>query len=1044
MALVSLLPYIDSRSIEPWTPLRSTTDMAHYVDQISAVFENPSIQQIPGGTSKAIWDTRTTHDFPNNVIDESELYPRKKRKAPKSVRSMEPDSPSGAGGVFENYHKDVWTAAPSGVKRRARDFWARSSRSSERRQAEDLRHIGMITPEVSDIPSLITDAATITTLTVPSPTTTDLGALEPHILTSGIQDLESMDPVERLDKWMDGLQSSMHSSMELDSPVHTTPASQELPSTLTADLGPPRRSHTLPVEGTLKKQRRLRHPHKRDSWPAPVLALRRPAFPRKKLQELQTTTTPEQFRKSLTATEEEKRARSKRMLSLLLPLVKPKEAIQFFPLFTKREVQLLTELLEEDDKLAAKLKKVGITLPLDRDEIISLADKLLSGKDNDVDSISSIDTSDDGASSRLSIDGQSIVSQRLLEEFPADKDVSMEINKRRETPSHLLPNAKATHRNWSKLVDQLDPRFKYITWCKGVWTLELECFNTMDVPSIPLYIADSPVILSYAKPTPQISGQRPPDPLRDRPLPVGTLPELSDEVLSILFKTFPKAVMACVFINQRMSIVYDHDFDQGIEHMTKPETFGGYLVSYMKNNQSFTAAANPVQSERILTGKRVDVRRSDSDSGWTSCLGVRLRRKTPSRNPAVPNDAITMTTHAFLTALRLPTAKEQESSLESRSRPSNASMSSTEVTNDDFARLKIFDRTKRGVFGQYYQTYDDLAKLRGAVYASKFSHDLCLIRADPTSPSATLPVISFQHKKKNQFKKMEWCTSSNTLREAQGQMYLLNSWTGADSKNPKDGNIVAEGLVIGEAYQSIPANHKEMYSRSILWRQNFTSKQWQVGQVQGLRERAYRMWHGAPVRRIRLEQHLVIQEHGYSGSPLAVRMSSKKAKEESYAIFGFQNYAMRCWRGDEDDGFKKSAFGGRSAAGHSVVNRVLMEALDHGAYEFFGSYRLPEKIVEDWEIVYDVDEPVPGVTVTPAASSSQGGKAESSLSVQMRDAADGESSTSSVASGAGGKAIARGLDVSDRSVERSSRRMSSLRRRGRRQSHSPGSSCVIL
>ncbi|KAK6341448.1 hypothetical protein TWF696_008522 [Orbilia brochopaga] len=1037
MALVSLLPYIDSRSTEPWTPLRSTTDMAHYVDQISAVFENPSIQQIPGGTSKAIWDTRTTCDFPNNVIDESELYPRKKRKAPRSVRSMEPDSPS-AGGVFEKYHKDVWTAAPSGVRPRARDFWARSS---ERRRAEDLRYVGLITPEVSDIPSLITDSGTIATLTAPSPTSTNLEALEPHILTSGIEDLDSMDPVERLDKWMDGLQSSMHSSMELDSPVQTTPASQEPPTTLKSEMVLPRRSHTLPVEGTSRKVKRPRHA-KRDSWPAPVIALKRPAFPRKKLQELQTTTTPEQFRKSLTATEEEKRARSKRMLSLLLPLVKPKEAIQFFPLFTKREVQLLTELLQEDKKLAARLKKVGITLPLDRDEIISLAGKLLAGKDSDVESVSSIATSDDGASSRMSFDGPSLHPQRQLEEFPPDDQVNIEIDKRRETPSHLLPNAKATHRNWTKLVDQLDPRFKYITWCKGVWTLELENFNAMDIPSIPLYIADAPVILSYAKPCPQISGQRPPDPLRDRPLPVGTLPELSDEILNILFKTFPRAVMACVFINQRMSIVYDHDFDQGIEHMTKPETFGGYLVSYMKNNQTFTAAAStPLPSERLLTGKRVDVRRPDSDSGWTSCLGVRLRRKIPSTNPAIPNDAITMTTHAFLTALRLPATRES-SSLESRSRPSNASMSSTEVTNDDFARMKVFDRTKRGVFGQYYQTYDDLPKLRGDIGASKFSHDLCLIRAAADSPHQQLPVISFQHKKKNQFKKMEWCTSTAMLRERKGKMYLLNSWTGADSKNPKDGNIVAEGLVIGEAYQNISQNQKEMYSRSILWRQNFTSKQWQVGQVQGLRERAYRMWHGAPVRRIRLEQHLVIQEHGYSGSPLAVRVNERSDKE-AYAIFGFQNYAMRCWRGDEDDGFRTSAFGRGSGAGNSVVNRVLMEALDHGAYEFFGSYQLPKRVVEDWEIVYDVEEAVPGVTVTPAAtmsaSSSDGGKVgDEGLNVRMRG---GDEESSSLESG--GKVVgSRGVDVSDRAVERSSRRLGSLRRRGRRQS--AGSSCVIV
>ncbi|KAJ6263077.1 hypothetical protein Dda_1636 [Drechslerella dactyloides] len=1042
MALVSLVPYIE-RSAEPWTPLRSTSDMAHYIDQISAVFENPSIQQIPGCTAKAIWDTRTTYDFPNNVIDEAELYPRKKRKAPRSVRSMEPDSPS-AGGVFEKYHKDVWTAAPSGVKRRARDFWARSSRSSERRRAEDLRHIGLITPEVSDIPSL-TDSVTVPSLSAPSPTTsTALDNLEPHILTSGIEDLESMDPVERLDMWMDGLQSSMHSSMELDySPVHaaSTPASQDPPSLSAppkAELGP-RRSHTLPVEGSSKKLRRPRHPQKRDSWPAPVVALKRPAFPRKKIQELQTITTPEQFRKSLTATEEEKRARSKRMLSLLLPLVTPKEAIQFFPLFTKREVQLLTELLQEDKKLAARLKKVGITLPLDREEILGLADKLLASKDSDAESVSSIATFDDGASSRPSMDGQSVVSQRLLEEFPPDQEVDMEINKRRETPSHLLPNAKVTHRNWCKLVDQLDPRFKYITWCKGVWTLELDSFNTMDIPNIPLYIANAPVILSYAKPTPQISGQRPPDPLRDRPLPVGTLPELSDEILSILFKTFPKAVMACVFINQRMSIVYDHDFDHGLEHMTKPETFGGYLVSFMKNNQSFTAASNPLQSERLLTGKRVDVRRPDSDSGWTSCLGVRLRRKNPSPNPAVPNDAITMTTHAFLTALRLPTAKEAESNLEYRSRPSNASLSSSDVTNDDFARLKVYDRTKKGEFGQYYQTYDDLPKLRGDIGASKFTHDLSLIRAAANAPTTSLPVLSFQHKKKAAFKKMEWCTSHEMLRAKQGKMYLLNSWTGADSKNPKDGNVVAEGLVIGEAYQNISANQKEMYARSILWRQNFTSKQWQVGQVQGLRERAYKMWHGAPVRRIRLEQHLVIQEHGYSGSPLAVRVGndrSKKKDEESYAIFGFQNYAMRCWHGDEDDGFKKSAFGGRGGGGNSVVNRVLMEALDHGAYEFFGSYQLPKKVVEDWEIVYDVEEPVPGVTVTSA-------KASSSLS-SVRDV-DGETGSSSgMESGGAGKSTSRGVDVSDRAVERSSRRMGSLsRRRGRRQD-SAGRSCVIF
>ncbi|KAF3912770.1 hypothetical protein ABW20_dc0106507 [Dactylellina cionopaga] len=808
----------------------------------------------------------------------------------------------------------------------------------------------------------------------------------------------------------------MESSMELDSPQTTS-------GRLAAEeLGPPRRSSTMPVVSPSRKPRKSRQVSKRDSWPSPVVSLKRPAFPRKKLQELQTTTTREQFRKSLTIAEEEKRARSKRTLSLLLPLVKPKEAIQFFPLFTKREVQLLTEILEEDKKLAAKLEKVGITLPLNREEILEIA----AGKDMDTQSISSVST-DDGASSRGSIDATSMASSRLdllqvtgtdkdLDKFPPDQEVDKEINKRRETPSHLLPNSKASDRNWTKIVKHLDSRFRYITWCKGVWSLELESFSTMDVPSIPLYIANAPVILSYTKPTPQISGQRPPDPLRDQPLPVGTMPNLSDEVLDLLFKTFPKAIMVCAFLNQRMSIVYDHDFDEGLEHMTKPETFGGYRVSFMRNNQAFTAASNPVQNERLLTGKRVDVCRPESDSGWSSCVGVRLRRKTPSSDPNEPNDAITMTTHAFLTALRLPPKEQESSSLENRTHGSNTSLSS-DVTDEDFARLKVFDRTKKGVFGQYYHTFDDLHRLHGNIKTSKFEHDLCLIRSVIDSPQQ-LPVISFQHKKKHEFKRMEWCTSKDTLLKAKkGKMYLLNSWTGADSKNPKDGNIVAEGLVIGESYQNISRGQKEMYSRSVLWRQNFTSKQWQVGQVQGLRERAYRVWNGAPVRRIRLEQHLVIQEHGYSGSPLAVKVNDD-AGEESYAIFGFQNYAMRCWRGDEDDGFKKSAFGDKR--GGSVVNKVLMEALDHGAYEFFGSYQLPKKVIEDWDIVYDFED--------GGAISGQG--TDASVRVNIDE-------SSSIETDANGEPSRR----EENYIQRSSRKIGTFRRRGHRDK---AAKCAIM
>ncbi|KAK6543635.1 hypothetical protein TWF694_000378 [Orbilia ellipsospora] len=1002
MALVSLLPYmaLEGRN-EPWTPMRSNLDMAHYIEQISAVFENPSIQQIPGGDSKAIWDTRTTYDFPNNVIDEEEVYPRKKRKTPRSVRSMDPDSPI-ADKTFEKYHKAVWTAAPSGLRRRTKDPW-RTSQPIERRQADDLRQVGHLSTEVSDVPSL-TDSASLPTLTVSTPTSTGLDNLEPHILTAGYQELEQIDPVDRLDSWMESLQTGMDSSMELDSPQGF---SQE-PNVPTQELGPPRRSNTMPVTTPTRKPKKLRHVRKRDSWPSPVVSLKRPSFPRKKLQELQTTTTTrEEFRRSLTIAEEEKRTRSKHMLSFLLPRVKPKEAIHFFPLFTKREVSILTELLQEDQRLATRLERVGIKLPLNREEILELA---TARRDMDEESISSVSTD---ASSRISIEVESLASSRIelqkpspIDEFPLDQEVDNEINKRRETQSHLLPNSKVTDRNWAKIVKRLDSRFRYIMFCKGVWTLELESFNTMDVPLIPLYIANAPVVLSYAKPMPQISGQRPPDPLRDQPLPVGTLPNLSDDVLKVLFKTFPRAVMACAFINQRISIVYDHDFDHGVEHMTKPETFGGYRVSFMKNNQAFTTTPNPFHSERLLTGKRVDVCRPESDSGWTSCLGVRLRKKVPSTDPSEPNDAITMTTHAFLTALRLPGPEEakEEESLGYRPRGSNASLSS-EVTNDDFARMKVFDRTKKGVFGQYYQTYDNLDRLRGSIEASKFEHDLCLIKSVADSPQE-LPVISFQRKKKNEFKKMEWCTSNDMLTAKKGKMYLLNSWTGADSKNPKDGNIVAEGLVIGEGYQNISTNNKAMYSRSILWRQNFTSKQWQVGQVQGLRERAYRVWNGAPVRRIRLEQHLVIQEHGYSGSPLAVKVSDK-ADEESYAIFGFQNYAMRCWRGDEDDGYKKSAFVRQG----SVVNRVLMEALDHGAYEFFGSYRLPKKVMNDWDIVYDVEDVVPGVTPTPGLS--------------VRGATGYESSMESVGKVATDRSSEGGY------IQRSSRRsVGPLRRRG--------------
>ncbi|KAF3208464.1 hypothetical protein TWF192_001807 [Orbilia oligospora] len=1025
MALVSLLPYIDSRSSDPWSPLHPGLDMSHYVEQISAVFENPSIQHIPGGDSKAIWDTRTTYDFPNNVIDEMELYPRKKRKTPRSVKSMDPDSPTcAADKTFEMLHKAVWTAAPSGLRRRKQDPWTRPRPSLEKQQAEDLRQVGQLSMELSDVPSL-TDSSSLPslpTLTVSTPTSTNLDNLEPHVLASGYQDLETIDPVERLDSWMETLQTSVGSPIELDPPPIVSQRPMAAPE---PELGPPRRSNTLPVERTLKKPKIVRQIRKRGSWPDGIVALKRPAFPRKKLQELQTTTTREEFRKSLTVAEVEKRAKSKRMLSLLLPLVKPKEALQFFPLFTKREVKLLTEILEEDKKLAMRLASVGVTLPLNRDEILELA---ASKKDADEESIGSTST-DDGASSRLSTEVVSIASSRMdistssngvdgpYRNFPADQDVDKEIHRHREKPSHLLPSSTATDRNWTKLVKELDPRFRYITWCKGVWTLELESFNPMDIPLIPLYIAGAPVILSYARPTPQISGQRPPDPLRDHPLPVGTLPNLSDEILSILFKTFPRATMACVFINQRMSIVYDHDFDHGIEHMTKPETFGGYRVSFMRNKQAFTATSNPLQSDRLLTGKRVEVCRPGHEHGWTSCLGVRLRRKKPSTDPKEPNDAITMTTHAFLTALRLPSPESptDEESIDYPSRASNSSRSS-EVSNEDFASMKVIDRTKKGAFGQYYHTYDNLKKLRGNIEASKFLHDLCLIKSI-ADPPQELPVISFQRKKKNEFKRMEWCTSPEMLRARKGKMYLLNSWLGADSKNPKDGNIVAEGLVIGEAYQNISRNQKGMYSRSILWRQNFTSKQWQVGQVRGLKERAYRVWNGAPVRRLRLEQHLVIQEHGYSGSPLAVKVSDKPGKE-SYAIFGFQNYAMRCWRGDDDDGFKKAAFGSNGGGG-SVVNQVLMEALDHGAYEFFGSYKLPKKVTEDWDIVYDVEEKSPGEVIDVKGKMSEASSVSSEVRAVESD--DGEH------------------------VRRSSRRITieTIKRQGRRLPSPASSSCVI-
>ncbi|KAK6348071.1 hypothetical protein TWF718_005889 [Orbilia javanica] len=1020
MALVSLLPYIDSRSSDPWSPLHLGSDMSHYVEQISAVFENPSIQQIPGGDSKAIWDTRTTYDFPNNVIDEMELYPRKKRKVPRSVKSMDPDSPTcTADKTFEMLHKAVWTAAPSGLRRRKQDSWTKPRPSLEKQQIEDLRQVGQLSTEVSDIPSL-TDSSSLPslpTLTVTTPTSVSLDNLEPHVLASGYQDIEVIDPVERLDSWMETLQASASNPMELELPPTISPKSTLVDE---PELGPPRRSNTLPAERTSRKPRIVRQPRKRDSWPDGVVALKRPAFPRKKLQELQTTTTREEFRKSLTVAEVEKRAKSKRMLSLLLPLVKPKEALQFFPLFTKREVQLLTEILEEDKKLAMRLASVGVTLPLSRDEILKLA---ASKRDADEESISSIST-DDGVSSRLSTEAASVASSRLdisasngaerpFKDFPADQEVDKEIHKRRETPSHLLPGSKATDKTWTKLVKELDPRFRYITWCKGVWTLELESFNSMDIPLIPLYIANSPVILSYARPTPQITGSRPQDPLKDCPFPVGVPLNLTDQVLSKLFKVFPEATMACFFLNQRVSIVYDHDFDHGIEHMTKPETFGGYRVSFMRNKQAFTATPNPLQNDRLLTGKRVDVCRPGHENGWTSCLGVRLRRKKPSNDPNEPNDAITMTTHAFLTALRLPIpgSPSDEESIKFQPRTSNPSLSS-EVTNESFADMKVIDRTKKGTFGQYYHTYDNLEQLHGSIEASKFLHDLSLIKAVPNSPQQ-LPVISFQ-RKKNEFKRMEWCTSPEMLRAKKGKMYLLNSWVGADSKNPKDGNIVAEGLVIGEAYQNIPTSQKGMYSRSILWRQNFTSKQWQVGQVRGLKERAYRVWNGAPVRRLRLEQHLVIQEQGYSGSPLAVKVNDKQG-QESYAIFGFQNYAMRCWRGDDDDGFKKSAFSGRG--GGSVVNRVLMEALDHGAYEFFGSYKLPQEVTEDWEIVYDVEETRIESPDTKGKMSVAGSMVSDEVSAYSDDGED---------------------------VQRSSRRvaMETLRRRGRRLP-SP-TSCTIV
>ncbi|KAF3919787.1 hypothetical protein ABW20_dc0108965 [Dactylellina cionopaga] len=340
--------------------------------------------------------------------------------------------------------------------------------------------------------------------------------------------------------------------------------------------------------------------------------------------------------------------------------------------------------------------------------------------------------------------------------------------------SHLIPSMIADSTNWSDLRRSLPPLFQFATFAHNVWTVDATDLPPPLVSSLPLRIAQKPVILNYVPPI-FASFDCPDDPAAGNPIDAKR--DLADDMLRLLFRTYPKATAACVLFNQTLLILHDDKLNLENELRQRPRKFGGLRVSYIASKQSFTTGpeyrrstsslfipANPesltrdvgFQVEVAYAPESSEVKTTSKSLAWHKVgAGLRIRHKTTGM------DAITFTMHGLLNAAynTVKTSDNHLADFEKRTRSFER-----EYMENIKNRFKFRFQDKK--FGTIYKDFESNIKAipnDPSPKASKngidhklfsFKHDLVLVKALPEK-SHRMPHLVFRDRTGNPVE-MEW------------------------------------------------------------------------------------------------------------------------------------------------------------------------------------------------------------------------------------------------------------------------------------------------
>ncbi|RVD82601.1 uncharacterized protein DFL_007023 [Arthrobotrys flagrans] len=533
-----------------------------------------------------------------------------------------------------------------------------------------------------------------------------------------------------------------------------------------------------------------------------------------------------------------------------------------------------------------------------------------------------------------------------------------------EPTANIYPHLRvANSLNWRQIRD-LNPLCKYAFFSDDVWTIDTTVMSPEVIPNLPIRIGERPVILNYL---PSTIGSFPyhPDPAANRP--IDPRKDVDDETLRFLFRVYPGARAACVYLNKTLVILHDGELNRRAEFRKRPRKFGGLHVDHALFNRRYTAGSVVERGRRIEIGSDGFGFKYSLDGevfGFTDLrVGLRLRHKIKT-----DCEVLTMPVHSLLSTIEYlyeaPTGTQKK--IENTPWYNPAEFLNTNGKNFKF---DYFGKE----FGKLHSHFESISNSNPRGDLRMLQYDIALIEElDKKSPK--MPFPTFEDSSRNTIE-MEWADikdedfinqdivllgfnfeshaqvseqnegGESTSQPRHGPVQRKHTGTatqpGATLATPRDyknktvkmdkksimtleteGPTSVPTVVEGRYYEKLQNKICDLsyFQRSILWRPDFRRKT-KGGQPERMSER------GA-------DSDGLPSIGGASGCPLAVK--THRGNKTVYKIFGFQNSENV---GIPDDPGTKP-------------DRWVADAL-LGNFRTYQSICLPEELTQQWEIVWE-------------------------------------------------------------------------------------------